>query len=235
MRATLKKYYSARNGEVVKAWPSAKEPNKYYVEHANGMRLIPMDLFFAQYKPSEDPEPTIKSATIKPEIYVSNLDQVVVAYPSPNQNQFIVRHVGIGMLYSRDLFQTQFKPFHPNEQKAEPIMAKKATTPAKPAYKVRPKKYVSAGGRIVRGIKVTEKNYAEIVNWIDAKGGTAEAIVDVAAKTGDLSGHRVKIRTPKGIRVARVGEWVATELDAKNQPTTFFVFKDDFDAKYTAL
>jgi len=56
-----------------------------------------------------------------------------------------------------------------------------------------------------RGVKVTVKNFLELANWINERGGAADAIYYVDGN-GDQSRHRVKVRTKKGWRVANVGD-----------------------------
>ena len=106
---------------------------------------------------------------------------------------------------------------------------------SKPTVKItiRPKKYISHGGRLVKAIKVTEKNYVQVFNWVDKFNARENnAALSHVADDGDVSRQRVRVHTPKGIRVANVGEWVTGELNDKGLPVAFWVFKDDFDKKY---
>ena len=168
--------------------------------------------------------------------YISNRGQEVIAWASTkNKQQVLVNDRGVTGIYSLDKFLTQFKPIHPTEK--EPIVAKK--NPSAAPVNVRPKKYVSQGGRLVRAIEVTEKNYVQVHNWIEKHlPGKSSAIQNVSktpgadGKTFDVSNHRVRVHTPKGIRVAKVGEHVVGELNDKGVPVVFWVFKDDFAKKY---
>lgn len=65
----------------------------------------------------------------------------------------------------------------------------------------------------VLAIKVTERNLISTKDWI-AKftDDQVVAIMKVDAK-GDVSDHRIKVKTPKGWRVARVGEFVVRHFN----------------------
>lgn len=93
---------------------------------------------------------------------------------------------------------------------------------------VKTKKYRSKlyTNREVRAIKVTEKNYVSVAEWC---GGEAVQKVSKVPVEGnfDVSDHRVRVRTPRGIRVARVGEFVF-----KDAAPFFWVGKDEFEKEY---
>lgn len=107
---------------------------------------------------------------------------------------------------------------------------------------VRPKRYISKGGRKVRAIKVTEKNYNDLPGWIDRNSTNLRAepiaIVKISA-TGDESEHRVRLHLQgKGIRVARVGDYLlhVLEDDLRLTDATIYVVKGDvFEDKYIEL
>jgi len=77
----------------------------------------------------------------------------------------------------------------------------------------------------VRAVKVTEKNYRDVAEWV---GGEAASSHD--KKTKDVFDHRVRVKTPKGIRAARVGDFVYKAAD-----DTFYVGKDEFLNIYTLV
>lgn len=89
---------------------------------------------------------------------------------------------------------------------------------------------------LVRAVQVTEKNLVTVLNWA-GKYAQAEVKMDVDGKN-DTHNQRVKVRTPKGWRVARVGDWVirrtASEAEIK-KGAEFYVIevgKDDFLEKH---
>jgi hypothetical protein len=111
---------------------------------------------------------------------------------------------------------------------------------------VRPKRYISQGGRVVSAVKLTEANYNDAADWannnsVNLTAGT-ESIVKLSA-TGDESNHRVRLRIKgKGIRVARVGDYIAYVV-ADNGKGRFipvdkhvFILKGKiFEDKYTEI
>ncbi len=93
---------------------------------------------------------------------------------------------------------------------------------------VKHKKYVLKTNptEFVRAIKVTERNYLEIAKWCG--GQNREDIKTVNGET-DISNHRVAVKTPAGLRVAKVGEFVFKPVDAKD---SWYVGKDEFLTKF---
>jgi len=82
-------------------------------------------------------------------------------------------------------------------------------------------------GEVTRAILVTEKNLVTATNWA-SKYADAVAVVKTS-KTGDLSDHRIKIKTPKGWRVVRVGEFVVRhESKSLLQDYVLSVGKDEY-------
>lgn len=100
-------------------------------------------------------------------------------------------------------------------------------------------------GETVRAIKVTEKNFKRIADWINETDASvfhklndqAEALCKFDKKVGDFSEQRVRVRTRKGFRVAVVGEFVVREgdYDPKTKTSTFVfrVGKDEFEREFT--
>lgn len=78
------------------------------------------------------------------------------------------------------------------------------------ATTVRPKKYRIGQGAEVRAVQVTEENYINVANWTKIPGALAIVKVD---GNGDESKHRVRFRTPFGIRTANVGDYVVKNLE----------------------
>lgn len=108
---------------------------------------------------------------------------------------------------------------------------------------VRPKRYESRGGRKVRAIKVTERNYKELINWIgrnatNVKMETSSATVTVT-RTGEDVNPRLRLHIwHKGIRVARVGDYVFHVLndDLSLTDGALYLLKgEDFEEKYTEI
>lgn len=95
-------------------------------------------------------------------------------------------------------------------------------------------------GETVRAIKVTEKNFEAVAKWINHTAphisrnwvNEAKALFDLDIKNKDVSGQRVKVRTPKGWRVARVGEYIvrqgAYDPRSRTNDYDFHVGKDEF-------
>ena len=97
------------------------------------------------------------------------------------------------------------------------------------ATQVRPKKFRHGHGAEVRAIQVTEDNYINVANWTKSPGALAIVKVD---GNGDESDHRVRIRTPFGIRTAKVGDYVYKDLDDEQ----FYVAKEDvFEAEFVPI
>lgn len=99
-------------------------------------------------------------------------------------------------------------------------------------------------GETVRAIKVTEKNFQNIADWIRGTEQSvgrkfkqaAEALWDFDEKVMDVYGQRVKVRTPKGWRVARVGEFIirqgAYDPRSRTNDYDFSVGKDEFERNF---
>ena len=99
-------------------------------------------------------------------------------------------------------------------------------------------------GETVRAIKVTEKNFESVAKWINHTAqhishswvNEAKALYVLDMKNNDVSGQRVKVRTPQGHRVARVGEFVirqgAYDPRSRTNDYDFFVGKDEFERNF---
>lgn len=89
------------------------------------------------------------------------------------------------------------------------------------------------GENAVSGVQVTKANYLAIQQWLLQYLPEDQVVASFYVnKKGEESKHRVKFRTPKGQRVAQVGEWVLrhTQVAArggKKGVYTFTVGKDD--------
>lgn len=81
---------------------------------------------------------------------------------------------------------------------------------------IRPKRYESRGGRKIRAVKVTERNYEELSRWAVANGTNVikSAPTHTESPEGDISNHRIRLHLAhKGIRVARVGDYLLHILE----------------------
>ena len=80
---------------------------------------------------------------------------------------------------------------------------------------VRTQKVINANGVEERGVKVSEKNFVKVAEWVAKHSFKQEPIALVkVAKGGDETDHRVKLRVPRaGIRVARVGDTVVRSVE----------------------
>ena len=97
------------------------------------------------------------------------------------------------------------------------------------ATSIRPKKFRIGHGDEVRAVEVTEENYIKVAEWTGVTGALALTRVD---ENGDQLDHRVRIRTPFGVRTANVGDWVYKNLsDGK-----VYVAKEaEFTEKFVAI
>jgi polyisoprenoid-binding protein YceI len=112
----------------------------------------------------------------------------------------------------------------------------------------RPNKKARSNGtfepnELVRAVQVTERNYITVKDWA-GEFTQVEAKIDVSQKDGDVSNHRVKVKTPKGWRVAKVGDWLVKHqlsveelktLDIDKYPKAAYitVAKDEFLREHT--
>ena len=103
---------------------------------------------------------------------------------------------------------------------------------------IRTKKYLYEGGNEQepdRAVQITVKNYVELSSWVKGVNAKEEskpslAIVKVD-KNGVESDHRIRISTPVGIRVGRVGDYVL-----KDWSGYYYIIKEaDFLNHWTAL
>lgn len=102
------------------------------------------------------------------------------------------------------------------------------------------------GNKTVRAVRITEKNYAELVDYITRNGGTAVGS-EFVTKSGDVLNHKIEIvqrnlgadgKVRKGVRVARPGDFIVREeigTNEKGKPIYAFsrVKEDVFEAGYT--
>lgn len=92
---------------------------------------------------------------------------------------------------------------------------------------------VHVGENPVSGVQVTATNYLAIQQWLLEYLPEDQVVASFYVnKKGEESKHKVKFRTPKGNRVANVGEWVLrhTQVPARGSKKgvyTFTVGKDD--------
>lgn len=79
---------------------------------------------------------------------------------------------------------------------------------------IRTKKYISRGGRKVRAVKVTEKNYLELAKWASkAPNVRTSTNVEKILPSGDIVGHRVKLHLEHvGIRSVPVGDYLVLHV-----------------------
>lgn len=95
---------------------------------------------------------------------------------------------------------------------------------------------------LVRAVKVTEKNLISVKDWI-GEYAQVEALIKVNSK-GDTYDHRIRVKTPKGWRVARVGDWLVLhrlslaefqKADINKYPKASYagVAKDEFLREHT--
>lgn len=86
------------------------------------------------------------------------------------------------------------------------------------------KLYKDNAGETTKAVQVTEKNVVGLGSWVNG-----DAIIKYNRK-GEASDHRVKLQTVKGIRVARVGDYI---VRGDTRLKTFYVVKkDDFEARW---
>lgn len=90
----------------------------------------------------------------------------------------------------------------------------------------------------VRAIRVTERNYESVAEWC---GGVAWAGVYKKADGELITVKTVRVKTPRGVRVARVGDFVIRNDEVKGKKlrnnhigkSRWFVGKDDvFEAGF---
>lgn len=105
-------------------------------------------------------------------------------------------------------------------------------------------KFTVGGKHIFRAVRITEKNYLEIVNYVNRNGGQAEGSVFIT-KDGDELNHKIRVRQrnygenwgKRDWRVARVGDFIVrydfdADLQARGfEPVEFArVKEDEFEA-----
>lgn len=79
---------------------------------------------------------------------------------------------------------------------------------------IKTKKFQDKKKKEIRAVRVTKNNVLQVANWVGEK---AQAVITID-KEGHESKHRVKVRTPRGIRVAQIGDWVYKEVLVKLGP-----------------
>jgi hypothetical protein len=78
----------------------------------------------------------------------------------------------------------------------------------------------------VQAIRVSDINYEGVAEWLGERGKAVSSI-----KKGEEVNRRVRVKTPKGWRVAKVGDFVV-----KNNEGKYFVGKDDvFEAQFVRI
>lgn len=103
---------------------------------------------------------------------------------------------------------------------------------------IRTRKYIhTAGGtREVRAIRITEKNYIEISNYINRNGGVAVAS-EYVSPDGDRYSHKIRIRqlnhlknrTKRDWRVARPGDFIVRHDNGEFERVKEDVFEQHFE------
>jgi len=90
---------------------------------------------------------------------------------------------------------------------------------------VKTKNYKDNAGETTKAVQVTEKNLVGLGNWTNG-----EALLEITKK-GEERNHRVRVETPKGIRVAKVGDYI---VRGDTRLKTFYVVKKDiFEGRWT--
>lgn len=104
------------------------------------------------------------------------------------------------------------------------------------AIRTKEYRFTAGGNRRVRAIRVTEKNLAELVAYVNRNGGEALGLADTHPETGDVTNHKIRIKqmnhtasgSKRDWRVARVGDFIV-----KHENGEFERVKDDeFEAKF---
>lgn len=99
--------------------------------------------------------------------------------------------------------------------------------------------------RLVRAVRITEKNHTELAEYVCKNGGTALSS-EFMTKDGDILDHKITIvqknigsngKTKKAARVARLGDFIVREddgVDAKGKVKYAFsrVKEDVFESDY---
>jgi hypothetical protein len=90
---------------------------------------------------------------------------------------------------------------------------------------VKTKNYKDNAGETTKAVQVTEKNVVGLGNW------TNSDVIIKYNKKGEASQHRVRVETPKGLRVAKVGDYI---VRGDTRLKTFYVVKKDvFEGRWT--
>lgn len=91
---------------------------------------------------------------------------------------------------------------------------------------IKTRKVVGVDGRVGRGVKISRRNFEKAASW---SGGEALWRIDTKANDG-IGDPRVKIRTKKGWRVARVDDVIV-----KWDKDDYTVIKAEDFAKYVTI
>lgn len=83
-------------------------------------------------------------------------------------------------------------------------------------------------GREGRGVKVTEKNSEAVAEWLGEKRISR---IWGTKKDGSIKNLRIKLRTPKGIRAAYVGDIIVKfQANRKLEPLFIVIKAEDFES-----
>jgi hypothetical protein len=83
----------------------------------------------------------------------------------------------------------------------------------------------------IRAIKVTERNYVSAKDWA-GKWTDAEASIKVGPQ-GDVTNHKVRVKTKKGWRVAKPGDYIVKFANEADGGLHIAVIKhDEFIERY---
>jgi len=92
---------------------------------------------------------------------------------------------------------------------------------------IKTKHYKDNAGETTKAVQVTEKNLIGLGNW------TVGVVVIDVNKKGEEKNHRIRVHTPKGVRVAGVGDYI---VRGDTRLKTFYVVrKDDFEERWTEI
>lgn len=91
-------------------------------------------------------------------------------------------------------------------------------------HQVKTQKVELTNGIVVRAVKLTVSNIIKVSNWIGERSDKDVVVVTKVNKDGDVVEWRLKLGTPHGPRVARIGQYI---FRSDVNPGQFFVLKDD--------
>lgn len=91
-----------------------------------------------------------------------------------------------------------------------------------PDLAIKTRKIRTVAGEEVRGIRITDGNILQVTDWLGEKG---EYRLTPASNgtSKEPANERIRVRTPKGIRIAKVGDFVLKGTE----PGVYAVLKAD--------